>query len=60
MRDAIPLQPAGGLPRLGGIGRGAARAWRATGRVLARLNGTAVAGSLHASDMAQLRRAMRD
>ena len=57
MRDAIPLGTAPGLPRLGGLAR---PAWRAAGHALARINGTRIAGSLHASDIAQLRRAMRD
>ena len=61
MREAIPaipfdstrevFRPAGGLAR---------RLWRSAGRALARVNGTAVAASVHASDMDQLRRAMRD
>jgi hypothetical protein len=57
MRDAIHVGPARGLPRAGGLAR---RAWLAAGHALARINGTKVAGSLHASDIAQLRRAMRD
>ena len=57
MRDAIPVGPARGLPRVGGLAR---HAWRAAGHALARINGTKVAGSVHASDLAQLRRSMRD
>lgn len=60
MRDTIPLDRARGLPRPHGIGRGVVRARRAAGRALARMNRTATVGSLHASDIAQLRRAMRD
>jgi len=57
MRDAIPLGATHSRPRLGGLAR---HAWRTAAHALARINGTKVAGSLHASDLAQLRRAMRD
>ncbi|MEX2230063.1 MAG: hypothetical protein WEB13_10550 [Dehalococcoidia bacterium] len=57
MRDAIPLGATHSRPRLGGLAR---HAWRAAAHALARINGTKVAGSVHASDLAQLRRSMRD
>lgn len=57
MHDAISLDSTRGLPRLGGLAR---RAWRTAGHALAVVNGSPVARSLQASDMAQMRRAMRD
>ena len=57
MRDAISLDTPRATPR---PGRALRYAWHGVGRALARLNGSAVAGGLHASDMAQMRRAMRD